>query len=81
MQVTVNICKRALFWLILAGDGSLEEQGGASGIGWEPSTHPHMHRSYLSDVAWGFCLPSSILSLVGSFLSTDRVPDELWTEV
>ena len=28
-----------------------------------------------------FCLPSSILSLVGSFLSSDRVPDELWTEV
>lgn len=42
---------------LLANPGwwwSLEEQGGAStrvsGIGWDPSTHPHMHRSYLSDV-------------------------------
>ena len=71
MQVTVNICKRALFWLILAGDGSLEEQGGASGIGWEPSIHPHMHRSYLSDVAWGF-LPSILHFVTCWFISVIR---------
>ena len=74
MQTTVDRWKRAPFWLILAGAGSLEEQGGAStgSLGCvRPPVYTHMLRMVLL-IRCGMKLfvfpPPFVLSLVGSFL-------------